>query len=293
MRYTVCLLLAIVSHVAVFSQDGKKQDIVSKVNGEEMKGNVIEINDSTIRFSYTGETAIYTIKKTEIAQITFASGRIEKYNSPTVSSPAASNPETSPSPGPSNVPASLPPSGASQADRRNKIAILPFSFIQDGQNATQAVSEQVQNECYALLSKHSGVYKVVSPRAVNVRMNKAGITKENMLNYTMAEMCQLLGVEYILEGMITQNKTTQTSYGNSTYSNKSKENDNATQQKSSGYSSNYSTNVQNYETVMDMKIYNDKSEIVYDQNRKAFWKTQDAYKNTMEYLVKRCPLYKK
>jgi alpha-amylase/alpha-mannosidase (GH57 family) len=44
---------------------------------------------------------------------------------------------------------------------------------------------------------------------------------------------------------------------------------------------------------MDLKIYNEKAQIVYNQNRKAFWNTEDAYKNTLEYLIKRSPLYTK
>lgn len=287
-KSAICLLLAFAIHATIFGQSEKKDDIVLKLNGEELKGDVIEIGDSSIRFTYRGEKTVYTIKKTDISQITFASGRIEKYNNPPAS------PETGSGPAPSTSPSDIPAtSGSTAEERRNKVAILPFTFVQDGQNAAQEVSEQVQNECYALLSKHPGVYKIVSPRAINVRLNKAGITKENMLNYTMAEICQILGVEYVLAGAVTQNKTTQTSYGSNSYSNKNKENDNGTEQKSSGAASTYSTNIQNYQTVMDMKIYNDKSEVIYNQNRKAFWKTQDAYKNTLEYLVKRCPLYKK
>lgn len=183
--------------------------------------------------------------------------------------------------------------GASAAERRNKVAVLPFSFVKDGQNAAQEVSDEIQNELYALLSKHSGVYTVVSPRATNVLLTKAGITKANMLNYTMSDICQVLGVEFIIDGMITQNRTTQTSYGNTTYSDKTRQKENSDDKKSSGTASTSSTSTQNYQTTMDMKIYNDKSEIVYNQNRKAFWNTADAYKNTMEYLVKRCPLYTK
>ncbi|HWV69164.1 hypothetical protein [Chitinophaga sp.] len=93
--------------------------------------------------------------------------------------------------------------------------------------------------------------------------------------------------------MITQNRTTQTSYGNTSYSGKTEQKDNSDDKKSSGSASSSSTSVQNYQTTMDMKIYNDKSDIIYNQNRKAFWNTGDAYKNTMEYLVKRCPLYSK
>jgi len=277
-KTVILLLLSVCSYFTSFSQTEKKHDVVVKLNGDQLTGDVLEIGDSSIRFTYTGEKLIYNIKKSDILKITFASGRVE-----TINTPATATPQTAPA----------PTAGTSAADRHNKVAILPFSFVMDGQNAAQEVSDEIQNELYALLSKHAGVYTVVSPRATNVQLTKAGITKANMLNYTMAEICQVLGVEYIVDGMITQNRTTQTSYGNSTYSDKTKQKDNSDDKKSTGTASTSSTSVQNYQTTMDMKIYNDKSEIVYNQNRKAFWNTADAYKNTMEYLVKRCPLYTK
>ncbi|MGO4291064.1 hypothetical protein [Chitinophaga sp. RAB17] len=286
MRYfslfkTVLLLVLTVScYFTSFSQTGKKHDVIVKLNGDQLNGDVLEITDSTIRFTYTGEKLVYNIKKSDILKITFASGRVE-----TINTPATTVQNT-----PVNTGA---PTQKSAEERRNKVAILPFSFVKDGQNAAQEVSDEVQNELFALLSKHSGVYTVVSPRATNVLLNKAGITKATMLNYTMAEICQILGVEFIIDGLITQNRTTQTSYGNTSYSDKTKKKEDSDDKKSSGYASTSSTSVQNYETTMDMKIYNDKSEIVYNQNRKAFWNTGDAYKNTMEYLIKRSPLYKK
>lgn len=275
MKRLLCLLLVIAGYCTAYSQSDKKHDVVVKTNGDILNGDVLEITDSTIRFTYTGEKLVYNFKKTEILKITFASGRTETFSSP--ATPAPEQPATQ----------TLP--ATSGEDPHNKIAILPFSFVKDGQNMAEQVSEEVQNECYALLSKHAGVYTVVSPRAINVKLTKAGITRATMLNYTMADICQILGVEYVIDGLITQNHTTQTNYGSSTYSSKSKDDD----KKKSGTESSYSTSVQNYQTVMDMKIYNDKSEIVYNQNRKAFWQTEDAYKNTLEYLIKRCPLYTK
>jgi hypothetical protein len=277
LKTVILLLLTVCCYFTSFSQTEKKHDVVVKLNGDQLNGNLLEMTDSTIRFTYTGEKLVYNIKKADILKITFASGRVETINTPAATAPATP----------------LNGAGASAAERHNKVAVLPFSFVKDGQNAAQEVSDEIQNELYALLSKHSGVYTVMSPRATNVLLTKAGITRANMLNYTMAEICQVLGVEYIIDGMVTQNRTTQTSYGNTTYNDKTKQKENTDDKKSSGSASTSSTSVQNYQTTMDMKIYNDKSEIVYNQNRKAFWNTADAYKNTMEYLIKRSPLYTK
>lgn len=63
----------------VFAQErsNAKQDVIQKVNGEEMKGQVVKVTDSEVTFIYSGENAQYVIKKSEIARIVHASGRIE------------------------------------------------------------------------------------------------------------------------------------------------------------------------------------------------------------------------
>jgi preprotein translocase subunit YajC len=59
-----------------------QNDVVLKLNGEEMSGKVTEINDDNIRFIYKGETETYTIKKADIMKITFANGTLPSGNSP-------------------------------------------------------------------------------------------------------------------------------------------------------------------------------------------------------------------
>lgn len=270
MRRLLCLITSVLLTVATFAQNAKN-DVILKTNGETLTGKVMEILDNDIKFTHTGETLIYTIKKSDIQQITFSSGRVEKFTQPAAATIATVE------------------AGAADPDPRNKVAILPFTFTKDGEVASEEVGVQVQNECYALLSKHAGVYTILPTRRTDVLLNKAGITRTTINNYTMDEICKVLGVEYIVDGTVSQNKTTQTSYGNSTYNEKKKDDD----KKTSGTTSNYQTNTQNYQTSLDLKIYNNKGATIYSQNRKAFWNTADAYKNTLEYLIKRCPLYTK
>ncbi len=282
MKILLLLLSFVCTSMAGFCQTEKKHDVILKTNGDEISGDVLEIGDSTIRFSYTGEKIVYVFKKSDVSQITFASGRVEKYTIPPVQTPS-----THPS---SNYTSSTSPDNT---DRHNKVAILPFSFLRDGQLTAQQVSEDVQNQCYNLLSKHSGVYTVILPRETNVKLAKANITPSTMINFEMDEICKVLGVEYIVDGTVTQNKTTQSSYGNTNYNATVKDDNKSDKTKVSSSGSTSSTTVQSYENVIDMKIYNDKNDVVYSQNRKSFLATGDAYKNTIEYLLKRCPLYTK
>ena len=75
MKKPLLLLAMLLMCILVFAQNS--EDIILKTNGDEMKGKVTELGDSTIKFIYTGETLTYTVKKHDIFRITFASGRVE------------------------------------------------------------------------------------------------------------------------------------------------------------------------------------------------------------------------
>ncbi|NIG56637.1 hypothetical protein [Chitinophaga sp. Cy-1792] len=275
MYRTLQLIFAMLLAITVSAQT--QPDIVFKTNGEQLSGKVTAINDADIRFRYTGETLDYTIKKSDIQKIRFASGREEVFNQPAIVNGAAATENSG--------------DAAPAGDPHNKVAILPFSFIKDGHPQPDEAGQEVQNEIYNMLSKHAGVYEILQPRRTIVMLNKAGVTKDTYMNFTMDEICKKLGVEYILTGSISVNSTTVTSTGTSSYNDKTKNEDD--KKKNSGTSSSYSTAKQNYKTVVDMKIYNDKGTSIYNQNRQAFWNDQDSYKSTVEYLLKRCPLYRK
>lgn len=256
-------------------------DVVIKLNGEELTGKVTEINDTDIKFIYKGETLTYTIKKSDILKIKFASGR-EEIITKVQSEPAGGQSVSS-------APASNP------ADRKNKLAILPFRFITDRQSADEEMSYKVQDEAFSLLNSHSGTLELQATSTTNALLLKAGITQSNFRAFTPAEVCTVLGVEYIIQGTITQNKgtatTTQSNNGSiNTQNNTGKSgNDRKTTVSSSSSSSTY----QNYKTSVNLAIFKDNGTSVYSDDHTAFWSTADAYKNAIKYLLKRTPVYKK
>lgn len=271
---SVCLLLL---SVFSFAQNKDKNDVILKLTGDELAGKVVKITDDAIDFSYAGETLVYTIKKSDIMKITFASGRIEVFNGQSAAAKGDNK-----------------PSGATGLeDHHNKVAILPFAFVRDGQATDETISEEVQNECYSFMSKHAGVYTILDPRTTNALLIKAGINKQNIKGYTMADLCNILEVEYVVSGTVSMNKTTQTTSQTNSGSVTTKGNDKNSNRK--GQYNDYSsgTTRQNYQTKLMLSIVNDKGNNVYSQDRTSFWSTQDAYKNTLEYLLKRSPLYTK
>ena len=279
MKKLTFLIALIFVGLISFAQQAKN-DVVLKTSGDELAGKVQSINDSAIVFSYAGETLTYNIKKSEILKITYASGRIEFFNrNAGQSSGGSGNAQQKPATNP-NLEA-----------HHNKVAFLPFTFVKDGQAANDAVGDQVQQEAFNFLSKHAGMFTILDPRTTNALLIKAGVTDQNIKGYTMEDLCNILGVEYVISGVVNQNKTTQTVTTNTYGQTKTKDDDDKKDKKYS--SSTYGIAQQNYQTSLDLGIYNDKGVTVYSQQRNSFWNTQDAYKNTLEYLLKRTPLYTK
>jgi hypothetical protein len=240
------------------------------------------VTEAEVKYTFIGETVIYSIKTAEIQRIEFGSGRTQVFS------------RTAPSENSTPMGSSAPPTAAASGDSRNKVAILPFSFIRDGQKTVDEISMKVQNEVFAYMTKHAGTYTYQEPRTTTALLTKAGITAETAKGLTMDEICRILGVEYVMEGIVTMNHKSQTSVGSSNYNSKSKNNNSSkypSDQKVSG--SNYSTTTDAYETTLLLNIYSDKGSSIFSQERKSFFTNQESYRNAMEYLLKRTPLYVK
>ncbi len=260
-------------------------DILLKTNGEEMVGSVKEIQEESLSFVYKNETIIYQVKQSDIVKITFASGRVQFFNK-------FDQPENS--------------NTTSLENHHNKVAVLPFAYIKDQQEGDPVMSSKIQTETFALLSKHRGGLTYLSTNNTNALLIKAGVTNHNIQGYTMGEICTILGVEYVIQGMVSVEKTTQQNINTYSETTKNKGNNKAyidshghlignplDNGKSQSYGTSSSTSTQNYATSMTMNVFNDKGDNIYSQDHTSFWNTQDAYKITLKYLAKRMPLYKK
>lgn len=275
------ILLGVMPYL--FSQTDTKNDIIEKLNGDELSVKVVEMGDDVIKFSYPGETLVYTLKKSEIFKIKFASGRVEVINKPAI---ASSTPSTAPASAASLI-------TTTAADRKNKIAILPITMIRDGQNTSEDITFKIQTEVYAYMSSHSAGKTVLDPRTTNALLIKAGINRDNVKGYTMDELGDIIGAEYLVEGLVTLDRTQQTSTSSTQYNTTTKNDPKKNNTDYNTSKTSTSTTEQNYETRFSLSIYDDKGNSVFNQQRKSFWDGQNAYRNAMEYLLKRTPLYTK
>jgi hypothetical protein len=275
--------------LATFAQKST-DDIILKLNGDEMIGKVTEMNDDNVKFTYKGETIIYTVKKSDILKITFASGRIEFINKPTL--PSESNGGGS---GNTQTATAAPKVAPALEDHHNKVAILPFRFIADRQKGDDEIGYRVQDEAFAYLSKHSAGLELQPTTTTNALLLKAGVTFENERAFTPVDICNILGVEYFLQGTVSQSRAGAISTQSGSASNKTNYNSgkSGNDTKSTLYGSSTAITTETFKTSVTMNVFNDKGSSLFSQSHDAFFNTESAYRNTLQYLLKRTPLYRK
>ncbi|PZX46922.1 hypothetical protein [Algoriphagus chordae] len=265
----VVLLMFVFS--AVMAQE-EQFDKVVKTNGEEMLGHVTEMGDDAIKFVHKGETLSYSLKKSEINKIQFASGRVEFFTEAPNASPTAS---------------AAAPVGNSVQSHHNMVAVLPFDYMGSGGSRDDKMGLKVQSDCYTYLRQKAALFTIQDPLTTNALLVKNNIQVDNLIGLTPGEMANLLGVEYVVYGSVVITQTGVTNSSANSYSSKSKGSRyNSTNFGSSTTSASFNTNV-------DLKIYNDQGQNVYANTHDSFWPDENAYEITLQYLIKRTPLYSK
>ena len=277
----VCMALMVVCF-ALEVQAQAKSDVLVFLNGERKEVKVTGVDDTHIKFRYPGEDFDNQVSKMELTQVEFASGRVEKFGAPSI--------------GAGSTVAGDQSNHGSSPDRHNKIAVLPFSFISnDPGMSPQSMSTLVQSTTSNFVKSEYGTLTVQDPMTTNALLAKAGVTADNIAAHTPDELGALLGVEYVMYGTVNiTNKGTST-YGVAGSSYKEKEtktsSDNKTDDrtKGSGVTSTSSTTTIEYDTSVDLRMFNDRGDNLYSSSRHVFGTAADAYKSGIEYMVKRTP----
>lgn len=263
---TIFLLIVLTETV------GAQNDIVLKIDGTEMIGKVIAIGETNVNFTYQNETIEYKVPKIKISKITFSSGRVEFYNA-----------------------------SSTLQDHHNKVAILPFAFLKNQDDGSSAMSKKIQQETYAIFNANKGILNFQDPMTTNRLLGKAGIGANDEQNYSMGELCDILGVEFVVQGLVSIEETSVSSYSAANTNIKTNNKkpaktfvgklfDNSGTNVSTSTSS---TTSQNYSTTITMNVYNDKGDNIFNKDHESFWQSNDAYKVTLKFLAKRTPLFTK
>jgi len=103
----------------------------------------------------------------------------------------------------------------------------------------------------------------------------------------------VLGVEYIIDGTVTQTKGYETSSTGGTSTSTIKRDGNDNFKGATNYNSSYSNAAQRYDVNVSLQIYMDNNASIYNKSHKALLSNTDgSYSGPLDYLLKRCPLYK-
>lgn len=282
LRSVLSLMLLIFSGTTTTSFAQSKTDAVIMRDGERKEGKVIGIQANTVKFKYAGEELEYELPKEKISKIQFATGRLEVINEA---------PQTAASQ--SSQPARF---ASASADRKNKIAVLPFLFVTNEAGVqSDQMSKRLQANCGSSLRKNTSNIIVQDPLTTNRLLAKNKIVMNDAAAVDPQELAVLLGVEYVVLGTVdVMNKgTISTGSAATTYKDKESQNRNKnsrdTKASGSAVTSNNTITNANYDTKVALTIYTDQGSTYYDKSRSAFGNQIDSYSNTLDYLIKRTP----
>lgn len=270
-----------ISVLLVFSSGLMAQDKITLLSGEVKEGKVSGITETIIKLRYPGEEFDYEIDKKTVNKIEFASGRVEVINPQSGTASASTKSISGP---------------VGNVDTHNKIAVLPFEFISNDPGMTvESMRTLTQNSTANIIKKEYGLLTLQDPLTTNAILGKNNINHENAASFTPGEIAQLLGVEFVVFGTVNIVNKGSSTVGSSVGTYKEKEsntyNNNSDNRKSTGtaVSTGSSTTTVNYDTMVDFRLFNDRGENLYSESRHAFGTNIDAYKGSIEYMVKRTP----
>ncbi len=244
----------------------KDFDRIVMVNGEIKEGHVTGMSADNVSFIHTGETLQYQFGKKEIGKIEFSSGRIEQFNA--INKSEESN--------------------ATMIDHHNKIAILPVIYVRDGkQQHGDVMEEKAQQSFFKAMNDHVGYIIVQDPSTTNPSLKNSGISMYELNSHTMPEIANALGVEYVVKTVLTIDEKGVTSYTSNSG------NVSSNSRGLHSYSSSSSTSTIQYQTTVDVMIYNDHGEQIFSKSKISFFQTADAFPLTINSIVKKTPFYTK
>lgn len=263
-----CTLAMLFVGTVVSAQDA--MDKVYMLNGDVNEGTVKGIADQSITFIYKGESLEYTFEKSKINKIVFGSGRTQVINK--VEQVSASQ--------------------VASLNSKNKLAVIPFVVISnEGSLTTQAMGEEVQHTTYDSFTKNTRGVEILDPMTTNALLLKNNLDANSIKSMMPQEVAQAIGVEYVVYGSANINYEGSQSFGSTSTTYKDKEERDKGDRKSSGkeYSSTSTSTIEKYDTTIEMNIFNDQGQNVYNVKRNGFGNSLDQYKATINYIVKRCP----
>ncbi|MDR6734489.1 hypothetical protein [Sphingobacterium sp. 2149] len=241
-----------------------KEDVIYLADGTQKKGKVISITDDGIKFSYTGEDVQYELKKQTLSKIVFANGREEVFEN------TASTSRVSTSTG-------------------NLLAVIPFEVVSNESGlTTDAMRREIQQSCIDALKSRGMSFQIQDARTTNAALSKSGIAFADIANHTPDDLARLLNVDYVVLGVYDIQNKGSMSYGSGVVTYNDKKQDNKS--KGTAVQSNNSYTSTNYDTKVQLSIYDSNGRQLFSDTRRPFMGGLDSYKGALKTLAKRISL---
>ena len=180
---------------------------------------------------------------------------------------------------------------------RYRVAVMPLVYMGDGsEDREEEMRYQLQDIVVSYMSRSAAELRFMDAAEINALLYKKGIDAENIRQYTPGELAHLLHAEYVIMGSVIQDPgnivTTENRYTNrrQTTQHRGRYNDRGRVTGRSFQTGNTVTR-QRIKTQVSISIYNETGDRIYTKSRESILTESDAYRNALQYLLKRTPLY--
>lgn len=280
MKKVLLLVFTFLSFASFAQKPGL--DKVVKNDSTNIKVKITKITESTIEFTYPNESLVNSLDIAKVARIEFASGRVQAFEKVIVATPKDEMDSVK-----------TQGSNVAQPIKRNTVAILPIPFINSETAATsEEMAKLAQTDVYNKFNeKAAKIYPltVQDLRTTNNLLRKAGIDYRNVDETPIEDLQKILGVDHIVASKVSYIVNVNSS--SSTYSEGQVKVD-KNKVKGDDFSVSNTQVNKKFEFTVYFDIYKD-SEKIYSETKKPFLTLKDSWMDSMQYLLKRCPIYKK
>ncbi len=246
-------------------------------NGSVLEVKVIKVGANSIEFTYPGESAQNEEKIENLRTIVFSSGRVQQFNTGNSASPSA----------PTSAPLEY------KEVQPNTLAVLPVAFYDKASGKLwEDHSKLAQSRIYDFfeddLSKIAPL-KMQDTRSTNASLRKANIDFARLDETPVEELEKVLGSEYLVLSKVTCEVKAKSTLNETTYGGTEKK---GNKQVGAVHTSSTVNEDRTYHYVVVLEIYKGDKKI-YNETRKPFLNMEDSWKDAMEYMLKRAPIYKR
>lgn len=175
-----------------------------------------------------------------------------------------------------------------------RVAVIPMIYIgDDNETRMDDMRFYLQDIAISCLGKSAAELKFLDANEINAILLKNGISDFNIRQYTPKELADILHVEYIIMGSVVQDlgKTVTAFHSNNNRRQKIEHRYRETRLRGHNHRCGSSVTTQNIETRVTLSIYNETGEKIHTSSRRSLLTGPGAYRNTIQYLLKRTPLY--